>query len=219
MADHRFDDEILHLITGRDGDDPAMLWELLSSVDAAYQTFISPDDLYESLSRLAAVELIRELPGHQYVDATTGVGSRVMTPITLVEWEVAVAEFQQEFDRLNAEASEPYPRLRVASPTAAGGAPTDADMEHARDLRDTLTAALSLAGVTAMTGEVEADGVTVTFWVAGFDEPEPDRMEQVTRPVFVAAAPAGSTMEMDLWDALAETELPHDFWVIAPVGD
>ena len=30
--------------------------------------------------------------------------------------------------------------------------------------------------------------------------------------------PLGSTMEMDLWDALAEDELPHDFWVIAPVG-
>ena len=98
------------------------------------------------------------------------------------------------------------------------GTPAGTDIERARGLRDSLTAALSLAGVTSMTGEVEAGAAAVTFWVAGFDEPGPDRMEQVARPVFLATAPVGSTMSMDLWDALADDELPHDFWVIAPAG-
>jgi hypothetical protein len=213
----RFDDEILGPIVGRDADDPALLWELLSSVDAVHQTFIGPDDLNEALGRLATAELVRELPGHQYVDATAGVGSPGMTAITLAEWEAAVAEFQQEFDRLNAEANEPYPRIRVTCPAAAG-APQDSDIERARDLRDSLTAALSMAGVTSMTGEVEVEAASVTFWVAGFDEPGPERMEQVARPVFLASAPDGSTMSMDLWDALADDELPHEFWVIAPAG-
>ena len=84
MADHRFDDEVLGPIIGRDADDPAMLWELLSSVDAVHQTFIGPDDLNETLGRLAAAHLVRELPGHRYVDGTAGAGSRVMAPVTLV---------------------------------------------------------------------------------------------------------------------------------------
>ena len=202
-----------------------MLWELLSSVDAVHQTFIDVDDLNAALSRLALAGLIGELPGHRYVDITTGMGTgditegtdlAVLTPITLFEWQAAIEEFQREFERLNAEANEPYPRLSVVHPTPSGGAPTDLDIEHARGLRDQMTSALSLAGVTVMTAEVEVDGPGVTFWLAGFDEPDADRMERIARPVFLASAPAGSTMAADVWDALAEDELPSDFWVIAP---
>ena len=215
MSSDRFDDDVLGPILGRDADDPALLWELLSSVDAVHQTFIDVDELNTALGRLAAAGRIRELPGHAYVDAECGAGSPQLTPITETQWQVAVKEFQREFERLNAEANEPYPRLTVVQPTA-GGPPTDMDIEYARALRDQLTAALSLAGVTVMTGEVEVDGPTVTFWVAGFDEPDPDRMEAVARPVFRASAGVGATMTADLWDALAEDELPRDFWVIAP---
>jgi hypothetical protein len=216
VSDRRFDDDVLGPIVDRDAHDPAMLWELLSSVDAVHQTFIGADELGQALGRLAAASLVRELPGHRYVDGNAGVGSAVMAPITQVEWEAAVAEFQQEFERLNAEANEPYPRLRVVCPVTPGRPPTGADIERARDLRDTLTAALSLAGVTSMTGEVEVGAAVVTFWVAGFDEPGPDRMEQVARPVLLASAPDGSTMSTDLWDALADDGMPRDFWVIAP---
>ena len=231
MASTRFDDDVLGPILGRDADDPALLWELLSSVDAVHQTFIDVDDLNAALSRLALAGLIRELPGHAYVDATTtaaAAGAATLAPITLFEWQAAVEEFQREFERLNADASEPYPRLTVVCPAAAGAAqtvtsrptdatpPTDADIERARDLRDQMTSALSLAGVTVMTGEVEVDQQSVTFWLAGFDEPDPARMEAAARPVFAAAAPTGSTMTADLWDALADDALPRDFWVIAP---
>ncbi len=222
MATTRFDDDILGPILGRDADDPALLWELLSSVDAVHQTFIDVDDLNAALSRLALAGLIGELPGHRYVDITTGLDTTratdqaVLTPITLFEWQAAIDEFQREFEQLNAEANEPYPRLSVVQPIPSGDTPTDADIERARDLRDQMTSALSLAGVTVMTGEVAVEGPAVTFWLAGFDEPDPERMERVARPVFLAAAPAGSTMAADLWDALAEHELPRDFWVIAP---
>jgi len=217
MPGHEFDDDILGPIIGRDADDPARLWELLSSVDAVHGTFVDVDTLGAALSRLAMTGLVRELPGHRYVDGASGAGSTTMTAISLFEWEAAVAEFQREFERLNDEASEPYPRLTLLCP-AADGAPIDADIERARDLRDRLTSALSLAGVTVMTGEVQVEGSAVTLWVAGFDEADPDRMEQVARPVFLAAAPPGSTMAADLWDALADDELPRDFWVIAPAG-
>lgn len=215
MPSNRFDDDIVGPILGRDAGDPALLWELLSSVDAVHQTFIDVDELNAALSRLAAAGLIRELPGHAYVDADAGVGDSRMSSVTLFEWQAASEEFQREFERLNAEANEPYPRLTVVQPTV-GGPPTDMEIEYARAFRDRLTAALSLAGVTVMTGEVEVDGLTVTFWVAGFDEPDPDRMEAVAQPVFLASAGVGATMTADLWDALAEDELPRDFWVIAP---
>ncbi len=216
MPADRFDDDILAPILGRDADDPASLWELLSSVDAVHQTFVDVDELNAALARLALGGLIRELPGHRYVDATAGGGDAHLRPITLFEWQAAIEEFQREFERLNAEANEPYPRLTVVQP-GAGGSATDSDIELARDLRDRLTSALSLAGVTVMTGEVEVDGPSVTFWVAGFDESDPDRMLAAAQPVFQDAAARGSTMTADLWDALAEDELPRDFWVIAPV--
>ena len=225
MPSPRFDDDIAAPILGRDADDPALLWELLSSVDAVHQTFIDVDELNAALGRLAAAGRIRELPGHAYVDAECEAGSPQLTPVTGTQWQAAVEEFQREFERLNAEASEPYPRLIVICPagtrarsTGTGDLPTDADLERARGLRDQMTSALSLAGVTVMTAEVAIEGPAVTFWVAGFDEPDPDRMEAVARPVFLAAAPVGSTMAADLWDALAEGELPHDFWVIAPTN-
>ncbi len=217
MPGHEYEDDILGPIIGRDAGDPAQLWELLSSVDAVHGTFVDVDTLGAALSRLATTGLVRELPGHRYVDGASGAGSTTTTPISLFEWEAAVAEFQREFERLNVEASEPYPRLTVLCP-AADGSPTDADIERTRDLRDRLTSALHLAGVTAMTGEVQVEGPAVTFWAAGFDEPGPDRMEAVARPVFLATAPLASTMAADLWDALGDDELPRDFWVIAPAG-
>ena len=80
-----------------------------------------------------------------------------------------------------------------------------------------MTSALSLAGVTVMTAEVEVDGAGrhASGWR---DSMSPTRTgwKQIARPVFLASAPAGSTMTADLWDALAEDELPRDFWVIAP---
>jgi hypothetical protein len=216
MPSARFDDDILGPILGRGADDPALLWELLSSVDAVHQTFVDVDELNAALGRLGANELIRELPGHCYVDASSGVGASDPTPITLFEWQAAIEQFRREFERLNAEANQPYPRLTVVQPTATDGPPTDFDIERARDVRDRMTSALSLAGVTVMTAEVTVDGSTVTFWVAGFDEPDPDRMEAAVRPVLLASRVAGSTMTADLWDALADDELPRDFWVIAP---
>ena len=233
MTTPRFDEDVLGPILGRGADDPAMLWELLSSVDAVHQTFIDVDALNAALGRLAAAGLIRELPGHAYVDAVmvsngpggpaVVTGSAALTPISETQWQAAVEEFQVEFERLNTEANEPYPRLTVIGPAgggprsgATGGPPTDADVERARDLRDQMTSALSLAGVTVMTAEVAIEGPAVTFWMAGFDEAGPDRMEEAARPVFLAAAPGGSTMAADVWDALAEGELPRDFWVIAP---
>ena len=222
MTTPRFDDDVLGPILGRDSEDPAMLWELLSSVDAIHQTFIDVDELNAALGRLAASHRIRELPGHRYVDATAGAGapdgSATLVPVSLFEWQAAIEEFQREFERLNAEANEPYPRLTVVEPTGTGSPPTDADIERARALRDRMTSALSLAGVTVMTGEVAVDASSVSFWVAGFDEPDASRMEEAARPAFLESAPSGSTMTADLWDALAEGELPRDFWVIAPAG-
>jgi hypothetical protein len=209
-------DDLLDPIIGRGIDDPALLWELISSVDAVHQTFIGIDDLQAGLARLAAAGRIRELAGHRYVDAHAGVGSAEMAPITASEWRAAVDEFQAEFERLNSDASEPYPRLTVAYATASGQAPTDIDIEGARMLRDRVIAVLATGGVTCMTGEVAAASTTVTFWVAGFEEADPDRMERLVGPMLAASAPDGSTLTIDMWDALAETELPTDFWVIGP---
>ena len=216
MAGPDYDEDIHGPIIGRGPGDPALLWELISSVDATHQTFIGVEDLQAGLGRLAAAGRISELPGHRYIDAAAGVGSAVMTPITAPEWDAAVAEFQAEFERLNAEATEPYPRLTVAYATPAGAPPTETDIEGARTLRDRVVAVLSAGGVTSMTGEVEVAGGTVTFWVAGFEEPDPDRMERLVGPMLAASAPAGSTLTVDMWDALAENELPSDFWVIGP---
>ncbi len=211
-----YDDDILGPIIGRGPDDPARLWELISSVDAIHQTFLGAPELQAALQRLAARDLIRELPGHAYVDAEYDTGSAQLTPLTESQWQAAVEEFQAEFERLNAEASEPYPRLTVAYTTVGGAAPTDADIEGARTLRDRVIAVLAAGGVTSMTGEVEAGPGSITFWVAGFEEPDPDRMERLVGPMLAASAPSGSTLTIDMWDALAEDELPTDFWVSGP---
>jgi len=218
MSAQPFDDDILGPITGCDAQDPAPLWELLSSVDAMHQTLIGVDDLNAALARLAAAGLIRELPGHRYIDAVFEGGSAQLTPISVFEWQAAIEQFQAEFERLNEEAAEPYPRLSVVYATIEGQPPTVADTEGARALRDRVTAVLSAGGVTCMTGEVAGDGPAVTFWVAGFEEPDPDRMERLVGPMLAASAPTGSTLTVDMWDALAEGELPSDFWVIDPTG-
>jgi hypothetical protein len=211
-----YDDDILAPIIGRGPDDPARLWELISSVDAVHQTFLGGPELQAALQRLAARELIRELPGHAYIDAEYEVGSPQVTPITDALWQAAVEEFQAEFERLNAEASEPYPRLTVVYAIPGGAPPTEADIEGARTLRDRVISVLAAGGVTSMTGEVEAGPGSVAFWVAGFEEPDPDRMEGLVGPMLAASAPEGSTLTIDMWDALAEDQLPSDFWVIGP---
>lgn len=216
MPGTHYDDDILGPIIGRGPEDPAHLWELISSVDAVHQTFLGAPELHAALQRLAARELIRELPGHLYVDAEYDAGSPQLTPITETQWQAAVEEFQAEFERLNAEASEPYPRLTVAYATDGGAPPTDEDIEGARTLRDRVISILATGGVTSMTGEVAAAPGSVTFWVAGFEEPDPDRMERLVGPMLAASAPEGSTLTIDMWDALAGDELPTDFWVIGP---
>lgn len=186
-------------VAGRIALAPLWLSTLLGEIDYRQREVARLDDLNAALRRLVARGLIRELPGHTYVDGRSSGGVSVHAEISRSAYRRSLSQARAALTVNRRTPSGSLDSLNDAKlfaviPTSKDRESSRSEWQRVEELAMRICEVLAEEGRQVVVRTLRTSGDHIEFWVLGSERDEPDQMLKVVAPIFATMTPAGSSL-------------------------